>query len=139
MEPSCVLTRSKLLSQKRQITLFCAVNSLGTEKMKLSFIRNHNQWKPKLPVYYYWNRTAWMQVSFFNEILIILNNNMKKQGRKILDNALLYIICWKAKVELLPPNTTTFLQSCDAGIIHSFNCKCKVSSIQNWIKTYDGL
>ena len=60
---------------------------------------------------------------------------MKNQGRKILlliDNVPVHIILIledtaekldSLKVELLPPNTTTFLQPCDAGIINSFKCK----------------
>jgi hypothetical protein len=46
MEPSRVLARSKLSGHKKdksRITLFCAVNSLGTEKMKLSFIHQHQR------------------------------------------------------------------------------------------------
>jgi len=159
MEPSRVLARSKLSGHKKdksRITLFCAVNSLGTEKMKLSFIHQHRRPRSmknlnynNLPVYYYWNKTAWMQVSIFNEILLILNNDMKNQGRKILlliDNAPVHIILEETaekldslKVELLPPNTTTFLQPCDAGVIHSFKCKYRALFVQNRIKAYDDL
>jgi len=159
MEPSRVLARSKLSGHKKdksRITIFCAVNSLGTEKMKLSFIHQHRRPRSmknlnynNLPVYYYWNKTAWMQVSIFNEILLILNNDIKNQGRKILlliDNAPVHIILEETaekldslKVELLPPNTTTFLQPCDAGVIHSFKCKYRALFVQNRIKAYDDL
>jgi hypothetical protein len=159
MEPSRVLARTKLSGHKKdksRITIFCAANSLGTEKMRLSFI--HRYRRPRamqnlnynnLPVYYYWNKTAWMQVSIFNEILLTLNKNMKEQNRNILlliDNAPVHIVLEETvekldsvKVEFLPPNTTTFLQPCDAGIIHSFKCKYRTLFVRDRIKAYDDL
>ena len=157
MEPSRVLAHAKLSGHKKdksRVSIFCAANSLGTEKMKLSFIHKHQRPRAmqnlnynNLPVYYYWNKTAWMQVSIFNEILLTLNNDMKKQNRNILlliDNAPVHIIREEiaekldnVKVEFLPPNTTTFLQPCDAGIIHSFKCKYRALFVQNRIKAYD--
>ena len=49
MEPSRVLARTKLSGHKKdksRVTIFCATNSLGTEKMKLSFIYRHR--KPRI-------------------------------------------------------------------------------------------
>lgn len=40
-------------------------------------------------------------------------------------------------VIFLPPNTTTKLQPCDAGIIHSFKCYYKRLFLQNRINAYD--
>lgn len=40
-------------------------------------------------------------------------------------------------VKFLPPNTTTKLQPCDAGIIHSFKCHYKRLFLQNQINAYD--
>ncbi|CAB5335269.1 unnamed protein product [Rhizophagus irregularis] len=40
-------------------------------------------------------------------------------------------------VKFLPPNTTTKLQPCDAGIIHSFKCHYKRLFLQNRINAYD--
>ncbi|CAB5377698.1 unnamed protein product [Rhizophagus irregularis] len=42
-------------------------------------------------------------------------------------------------VKFLPPNTTTKLQPCDAGIIHSFKCHYKRLFLQNWINAYDDM
>src|SRR5947209_11939353 len=71
-----------------------------------------------------------MQVSIFNEILFKLNEKMKQRKRKIVllhDNAPVHLILDETKekldsinVKFLSPNTTTKLQPCDAGIIHSF-------------------
>ena len=40
-------------------------------------------------------------------------------------------------VIFLPPNTTTKLQPCDAGIIYSFKCHYKCLFLQNRINAYD--
>jgi hypothetical protein len=43
-------------------------------------------------------------------------------------------------VEFLPPNTTTELQPCDAGIIHSFKCHYKIFLFRiELINAYDGV
>src|SRR5215216_101909 len=88
MEPSRVLARAPLSGHKKEksrVTIFCAANATGTEKMALTFIhkyktprvmRNINY--KNLPVYYFWNKKAWMQVSIFNEVLLKLNKMMKQ-------------------------------------------------------------
>ncbi|CAB4484917.1 unnamed protein product [Rhizophagus irregularis] len=43
------------------------------------------------------------------------------------------------EVKFLLPNTTTALQPCDAGIIHSFKCHYKRLFIQNRIDAYDNV
>jgi hypothetical protein len=102
-----------------------------------------------LPVYYFWNKKAWMQVSIFNEVLLKLNEMMKRKNRKIIfliDNAPVHIILDETQekldsieVKFLPPNTTTKLQPCDAGIINSFKCHYKRLFIQNRINAYDDM
>src|SRR5947207_15524268 len=72
---------------------------------------------------------------------------MKQRRHKIvllLDNAPVHLILNETKeklysidVKFLPPNTTTKLQPCDAGIIHSFKCHYKRLFIQNRINAYD--
>src|SRR5437764_771162 len=103
--------------------------------MKLLFIHTYQnsrilrgKKKDELPVNYYWNSTAWMQVSIWNEYLIKLDTQMRLQHRKILllvDNAPVHVIkknvnLTNVAVHFLPPNTTAHLQLCDAGIINSF-------------------
>jgi hypothetical protein len=91
--------------------------------------------KEDLPVDYYWNSTAWMQVSIWNDYLEKLDRQMRLQNRHILlliDNAPVHIIdeninLTNVAVHFLPPNTTAHLQPCDAGIIKSF----KVSKFFN--------
>jgi hypothetical protein len=159
MEPSRVLARGPISGHKKEksrVTIFCATNATGTEKMALTFIHKHktpramkNLNYKNLPVYYYWNKKAWMQVSIFNDILLKLNEKMKQRGRKIvllIDNAPVHLILDETQekldsveVKFLPPNTTTALQPCDAGIIHSFKCHYKRLFIQNRIDAYDNV
>ena len=84
--------------------------------------------KEELPVNYYWNKTAWMQVFIWNDYLKKLDAQMRLQNRKILllvDNAPVHIVnedvnLTNVTIHFLPPNTTSHLQPCDAGIINSF-------------------
>jgi hypothetical protein len=74
---------------------------------------------------------------------------MRQRGWKIvllIDNAPVYLILdeiWEkldsVKVKFLPPNTTTTLQPCDTGIIHSFKCHYKRFFIQNQIDIQDSI
>ena len=67
----------------------------------------------------------------FNDYLINLNRSMQRQNRNILlllDNAPTHTVnestnLTNIKIHFLPPNTTAFLQPCDAGIINSFKVK----------------
>jgi hypothetical protein len=105
MEPSKVLARSPISGHKKEksrITIFCATNATGTEKMALTFIHKHktprtmkNLNYKNLPVHYYWNKKAWMQVSIFNDILLKFNEKMKRKRQKIvllIDNVPVYLI-----------------------------------------------
>ena len=105
MEPSRVLARIPLSGHKKEksrVTIFCAANATGTEKMTLTFIHKYKSPRvmkninyKNLPVYYFWNKKAWMQVSIFNEVLLKLNGIMKRKNRKIIfliDNASVHLI-----------------------------------------------
>ena len=78
--------------------------------------------KGLLPVIYRANRKAWMTGLLFKEWLQRLDGKMWSQKRKILlllDNCGAHPDVQLANVKLvfLPPNTTSRLQPCDAGII----------------------
>jgi len=157
MEPSRVLARASLSGHKKEksrVTIFCAINATGSEKMAITFIHKYktphvmkNINYKNLPVYYFWNKKAWMQVSIFNEVLLKLNEIMKRKNRKIIfliDNAPVHLILDETQekldsidVKFLPLNTTTQLQPCDAGIIYSFKCHYKRLFIQDRINAYD--
>ena len=69
-----------------------------------------------------------MQVSIWNDYLKKLDRQIRLQNRNILllvNNAPVHIInedvnLTNVVVHFLPPNTTSHLQPCDAGIINSF-------------------
>jgi hypothetical protein len=90
MEPSRVLARASLSGHKKEksrVTIFCATNATGSEKMAITFIHKYKTPRvmkninyKNLPVYYFWNKKAWMQVSIFNEVLLKLNEIMKRKN-----------------------------------------------------------
>ncbi|GET04087.1 jerky protein homolog-like [Rhizophagus clarus] len=79
MELSRILARDPISDHKKkksQVTIFCAVNATGTEKMILLFIHKYktpraikNLNYKNLPVYYFWNKKSWMQVNETQEKL----------------------------------------------------------------------
>ncbi len=90
MEPSRVLARTPISGHKKEksrVIIFCCANATGTEKMILTFVHKYktprvmkNVNYKNLPVHYFWNKKAWMQVSIFNEILLKLNGIMKQKN-----------------------------------------------------------
>ena len=143
LEPSKTLAQGALSGKKKskkRVTLLLTCNATGTEKLKPIFIHKYEnprilrgKKKEELPVNYYWNSTAWMQVSIWNDYITKLDTQMQLRHRNILllvDNAPVHVInenlnLTNVTVHFLPPNTTAHLQPCDAGIINSF----KVSNI----------
>jgi len=114
--------------------LLCC-NVSGTEKLKAVFIGKSqnpralkNVVKSSLPVHYYWNKTAYMQVSIWNEWLKQFDARLRLQNHHIIllyDSASTHILHEKTtltniRLYKLPPNTTAHLQPCDAEIIRSF-------------------
>ncbi|GBB96436.1 hypothetical protein RclHR1_27540002 [Rhizophagus clarus] len=101
--------------------------------------------KTSLPVEYYWNSTAWMQVSIWNDWIRKFDAQMRLKGRNILlliDNAPVHALyegveLTNIKIEFLPPNTTAHLQPCDKGIINSFKAQYRKLLLQNRIKAFD--
>ncbi len=138
LEPSKTLAEGPLSGtkkSKKRATLLLTCNATGTEKLKPLFIHKYQnpraligKKREELPVSYYWNKTAWMQVFIWNDYLKKLDAQMRLQNRKILlliDNAPVHIVdedvnLTNVTIHFLPPNTTSHLQPCDAGIINSF-------------------
>jgi hypothetical protein len=155
LEPSRVLSTGPVAGRKKskeRITIMLTCNADGTEKLKPLLIHKYKNPraigkinKDTLKVKYYWNIKAWMQTSIFNDYLKDLNNEMKKQNRNILlllDNAPTHSISesinlTNVRVHFLPPNTTTFLQPCDAGIINSFKANYKKLFLRKKISDYE--
>jgi hypothetical protein len=143
MEPNRGLSTQPLSGIKKnkdRVTILLTCNSTGTEKLNPLFIHKFQNPRPlrgirkdTLPVDYYWNNTSWMQISIWNNYLKKLNKKMQNENRNILllvDNAPTHtltedVILTNITIHYLPPNTTTHLQPCDAGIIHSFKAHYK--------------
>ena len=76
LEPSKTLSTGPLpgtKKSKKRITILLTMNATGTVKLPPLFIHKHQTPrdmlgvdKSKLPVDYYWNAKAWMQVSIWN-------------------------------------------------------------------------
>jgi hypothetical protein len=89
MLPSKTLARGRVAGRKKdkaRVTLLACCNSLGTEKLPLVFIHRFQRPRPMrninyslLPVSYYWNDSAWMQVClvFYESMWICLLEFLK--------------------------------------------------------------
>jgi hypothetical protein len=138
LEPSKTLARRPISGTKKpkdRVTVLLTCNATGTSKLTPLFIHKYkdprcmrNINRQELPVYYYWNSSAWMQSGIFIHWLEKLNQDLRKARRKILlllDNATMHsleegVLFSNVTLHHLPKNTTAHLQPCDAGIIHSF-------------------
>jgi hypothetical protein len=81
---------------------------------------------PKTYVDYFYNKTAWMVATIFDEWLGAFDRKMRRLKRKVIllmDNASSHKVnrtLSNVKVHFLPPNTTAHIQPLDAGIISAF-------------------
>lgn len=117
---------------KLRVTVMLAASSTG-EKLKPLVIGKSlkprcfkNVKVDKLPVTYKANKKAWMTSGIFEEWVDSVNDQMKKENRKILlivDNCPAHPEIEdlsNVKLEFLPPNTTSMIQPLDQGIIKNF-------------------
>ena len=155
MEPNRGLSTGPLPGTKKnkdRVTVLLTCNSTGTEKLIPLFIHKYQNPRPlrgikkdTLPVNYYWNNTAWMQISIWNDYLKKLNKKMQDENRNIIllvDNAPTHTLTEgvtfpNITIHYLPPNTTAHLQPCDAGIIHSFKAHYKRLFLKKRINNFD--
>ncbi|GBB86480.1 hypothetical protein RclHR1_12900007 [Rhizophagus clarus] len=112
---------------------------------KMSQIELYQLVQSSLPVQYYWNKTAYMQVSIWNDWLKLFDSRLRLQNRHIIllyDGASTHKLIddvefSNIRLHKLPPNTTSRLQPCDAGIIHSFKAQYRKLFLRNRIKAFD--
>lgn len=127
------LCRGGKMSKDRLTVALCA--SMTGEKLtplvigKAAKPRCFKNIDPKaLPVIYRHNKKAWMTSTLFEDWLKIVDNQMRRQKRKILlfvDNAPSHPTVKLSNINLrfLPPNTTSKAQPMDQGIIQTFKLK----------------
>ena len=129
-------------TSKDRITVLLCASATG-EKLKPLVIGRSA--KPRcfqgldmalLGVDYKFNKKAWMTSTIFTEWANKLNNKMKILQRNILmfvDNCSAHppIQLSNVKFVMLPPNTTSRLQPCDAGIIQAVKLQYRKSLLRH--------
>ena len=116
-------------NSKERITALLACSAMGEKLTPLVVGRSAN---PRcfrgvtacLPVTYASTKKAWMTSQLFQTWLNTVNTKMKSEDRSILlfvDNCSAHpdVVRSNVKLIFLPPNTTSKLQPCDAGIIQT--------------------
>lgn len=127
---------------KKRLTIAVCCNADGSTKLPLLFVgavqkpRCFGKQTPQqLGVLYEVTPKGWMISQLFQSWIRQLNELMRAEGRNVLllvDNVSSHRLDTKlsnVELRMLPPNTTSFLQPQDAGIISSF--KSKISRIQH--------
>jgi hypothetical protein len=123
---------------KNRVTVLFICNADGSEKHPLIII---GRTQPRaltgknlssLSVTYAKQGKAWMDRLIFFAWLNDFNDQMRRQGRKvllILDNARIHFVDFSkvshVKVHFIPPNTTSRIQPLDIGIIRMFKAVYK--------------
>jgi hypothetical protein len=121
---------------KERVTVVICVNADGSDKGHLLFIgksKNPRCMKPfknddsSLNTAYEANQKAWMTKLLFNDWLKSFDGSMDgHKGALLMDNCPAHGTeadlppLKNTTVIFLPPNTTSMIQPCDAGIIHTF-------------------
>lgn len=127
-----------------RVTVLLCCNASGTKKIKPLVIGKYA--KPRclknvvsLPYDYRANKRAWMTRELFSEWLLKLDDQMRKENRKILlivDNCSAHIVNVRlthVRLEFLPPNNTSLLQPLDQGIIKSVKVEFRKRLVQRLI------
>ncbi|GET61134.1 tigger transposable element-derived protein 4-like [Rhizophagus irregularis DAOM 181602=DAOM 197198] len=154
-KPSKTIAHDPVLGKKcpkERVSILATCNASGDERLPLVFIHKYETpralkgiEKRSLPVWYYWNSKAWMQRSIFKHYLERLNSKMLRENQHIIlliDNARCHESeninsLSNVKVHFLPPNTTSFFQPLDQGIIYSLKAQYRKLLCQNRIQAYD--
>ncbi|KAG6948220.1 hypothetical protein JG687_00015618 [Phytophthora cactorum] len=133
------------------MTLALTTNADGTDSLPVLFIGRAK--KPRcfgkktaaqLGYLYKKSAKAWMNTKIFQEWLLQLDKEMWAAQRHILllvDNvsshSLGNLVLTNVKLQSFPPNTTTYLQPLDAGIIASFKAPFRSMQIDRAIDRFE--
>ena len=121
---------------KKRLTLLLTASWMGEKEKPLMIWKSENPRalkgadKSKLPVTYRSQGKAWMTIPLFKEWIKEFDSHKHSQGRKVLllmDNASVHRIddaqikrLKATQIAFFPANTTSQLQTMDAGIIQAF-------------------
>jgi hypothetical protein len=152
MEPDTTLATQQLAGKKKnkeRLSVALCCNGDGSHKLKPLVIGKNA--KPRcfknvklenLGVIYRYNKKAWMTAILFQEWLHYFDQQM--QGRQVLlllDNAPSHVVAGVAlnntTIKFLPPNTTSRLQPCDAGIIASFKAHYRRKFVRYLLEQFE--
>ena len=130
---------------KERVTVLLCCNATGTKKLKpfvIGKFKNPRCFKnvnlATLPVRYSNNRNAWMTMEKWNEWLKWLDNNVFEKSLLLVDNCPAHtdgfsLNLKNLRVEYIPPNTTSHIQPCDAGIIANFKAHYRNLLVSKWV------
>lgn len=134
---------------KERITVLLCCNATGTKKIKpfvIGKFQNPRCFKKvniaTLPVQYSSNTKAWMTMEKWNEWLKWLDNKLSQKSLLLVDNCPAHtdgssLGLKNLQIEFLPPNTTSHIQPCDAGIIRNFKAYYRNILVSKWIHELD--
>lgn len=137
---------------KERLSIGLCVNASGTDKCKPVVIGKYKRprcfgkiFDPNYIVHYYNNEKAWMTMIIFKDWLSRFNSKIKLQNRQVLllvDNAAGHNLdddfkMSNVEIKYLPPNSTSILQPCDAGIIRSFKCFYKINFLNKCVQNLE--
>ena len=134
---------------KERITVLLCCNASGTRKV-LPFVLGKAK-KPhcfkninmnNLPVKYSSNKKAWMTMEKWNEWLKWFDQTLNKKSVLLVDNCPSHTNGSQLglrflQIVFLPPNTTSHIQPCDAGIIRNFKANYRNVLVQKMIQNLD--
>ena len=135
---------------KQRVTIGLCCNFTGTYKCTPVLINKSKKPKsfkygfnPNMYVEYYYNKKAWMTQELFTKFIQKLDNEMKKQKRKIillLDNSRTHMIKYvpsNITIKFFGPNLTSHLQPLDSGIIMNFKLKYRKLLMEYYLHQMD--
>jgi hypothetical protein len=137
---------------KKRLTVAVTSNADGSTKLPLLFVGTARQPRcfggksaDELGIQYVNAAKGWMNTELFTNWIERFNERMKSEGRHVLlllDNVSSHRVTVplsNVSVHMLPPNTTSFLQPQDAGIIQSFKSKLEQLRTRYIVDQFDEL
>lgn len=137
---------------KKRLTVAVCCNADGSTKRPLLFVGAvrrprcfGKQTAEELGLYYESTARGWMNSQLFQSWAERLNDDMKEENRRVLllvDNVFSHRLdaaLSNVKLQMLPPNTTSFLQPQDAGIINAFKAKINRLKQRHIVDRFDDM